>query len=95
MRRGVSVARIWGTMTEPINVPLARLPANPSVLSLTAHCFKTAFGLEKSNGELRKQFITTGSVQLNGDKLLDPTASVAVSAGDVLNLSGKHAVRFT
>jgi hypothetical protein len=25
-----------------------------------------AYGLEKSNGELKKQFIATGSVQLNG-----------------------------
>ena len=32
-----------------------------NVLTLTAHGFKAAFGLEKSNGELRKQFITTNA----------------------------------
>ena len=53
-----------------------------------------AFGLEKSNGELRKQFITPGSVQLNGEKLTDPNAALSPSAGDVLKLSKKHAVRF-
>ena len=75
-------------------LPLAQLPADLTVLSLSAHAFKAAFGLEKSNGELRKQFITGGSVQLNGDKLTDPAATVTPAAGDVLKLSKKHAVRF-
>jgi tyrosyl-tRNA synthetase len=75
-------------------LPIASLPADLNVLSLTAHSFKAAFGLEKSNGELRKQFITTGSVQLNGEKLLDPNAPVTVTPNDVLKLSKKHAVRF-
>jgi len=43
---------------------------------------------------LRKQFITTGSVQLNGEKLTDPAAFITPVAGDVLKLSKKHAVRF-
>jgi tyrosyl-tRNA synthetase len=69
------------------------LPAELTVLSLAAHAFKAAFGLEKSNSELRKQFITSGSVQLNGEKLTDPAAGVSVQSGDVLKLSKKHAVR--
>ncbi len=73
---------------------IAELPADANVLVLTAHAFKAAFGLEKSNGELRKQFITSGSVQLNGEKLTDPNAAVSLQAGDVLKLSKKHAVRF-
>ena len=62
-----------------------------AILALDA--FRTAFGLEKSNGELRKQFITSGSVQLNGEKLTDPILAVSPVAGDVLKLSKKHAVR--
>lgn len=77
-----------------VELPLADLPADLNVLSLTAHGFKQGFGLEKSNSELRKQFITPGSVQLNGDKLTDAAAAVTVTAGDVLKLSKKHAVRF-
>jgi tyrosyl-tRNA synthetase len=73
---------------------LAGLPADLSVLGVTAHAFRAAFGIDKSNGELRKQFITTGAVQLNGEKLTDPNATVAPRAGDVLKLSKKHAVRF-
>jgi tyrosyl-tRNA synthetase len=75
-------------------ITLSSLPADLTVLSLTAHAFKMAFDLEKSNGELRKQFITSGSVQLNGEKLIDPTAAVILQASDVLKLSKKHAVRF-
>ncbi|MEX1049885.1 MAG: tyrosine--tRNA ligase, partial [Akkermansiaceae bacterium] len=73
---------------------LGKLPAELNVLTITAHAFQAAFGLEKSNGELKKQFITTGSVQLNGDKLTDPATAVAPQVGDVLKLSKKHAVRF-
>ena len=72
---------------------LTDLPPALTVLSLAAHAFQAAFGLEKSNGELKKQFITTGSVQLNGQKLTDPAAAVSPAAGDVLKLSKKHAVR--
>jgi tyrosyl-tRNA synthetase len=74
-------------------ISLANLPAESTVLTLTAHAFKSAFGLEKSNGELRKQFISSGSVQLNGEKLTDPAAIVTPMAGDTLKLSKKHAVR--
>ena len=73
---------------------LTETPGEPiTVLALTAHAFKEAFGIEKSNSELRKQFITSGSVQLNGEKLTDPAAVVSLKAGDVLKLSKKHAVR--
>jgi tyrosyl-tRNA synthetase len=82
------------TEAELPEIEIAGLPAAITVLGLTAHAFKTAFGLEKSNGELRKQFITVGSVQLNGEKLTDPGLAVSPVAGDVLKLSKKHAVRF-
>ncbi|KAB2640884.1 MAG: tyrosine--tRNA ligase [Verrucomicrobia bacterium] len=71
------------------------LPPDLCVLSLCSHAFQVAFGIEKSNSELRKQFITTGSVQFNGAKLTDPSAPVAPRSGDVLKLSKKHAVRFS
>lgn len=75
-------------------ISLSDIPAESTVLTLTAHAFKSAFSLEKSNGELRKQFISSGSVQLNGEKLTDPAAMVSPMAGDTLKLSKKHAVRF-
>jgi tyrosyl-tRNA synthetase len=75
-------------------ISIATTPADLNVLTLTDHAFQAAFGLSKSNGELKKQFITTGSVQLNGAKLTDPAAAVSLHPGDVLKLSKKHAVRF-
>jgi tyrosyl-tRNA synthetase len=77
-----------------VELAIADLPAELTVLSLAAHAFKAAFDLEKSNSELRKQFITSGSVQLNGEKLTDPNATVSPQPGDVLKLSKKHAVKF-
>ena len=76
-------------------ISISELPADLNVLTLAAYSFQAAFSLEKSNGELKKQFITTGSVQLNGEKLTDPAAAVSPQPGDVLKLSKKHAVRFT
>ena len=76
-------------------IALSSLPEPLTVLSLASHSFLTAFDLKKSNGELRKQFILGGSVQLNGEKLTDPAAIVSPASGDVLKLSKKHAVRFT
>ena len=76
-------------------LPASGLPPGGTVLTLAAYVFKTAFGLEKSNGELRKQFITAGSMQLNGEKLTDPAAPVSPQPGDILKLSKKHAVRFS
>lgn len=72
---------------------LAALPENATVLSAAAIAFENGHGLKKSNGELRKQFIMPGAVQLNGDKLTDPTAAFCAKSGDVLKLSKKHAVR--
>ena len=64
------------------------------MITLVAFAFETAFGLKKSNGELRKQFITTGAVQLNGEKLTDPMADVSPAVGDILRLSKKQSVKF-
>lgn len=82
------------TSAELPEIPISDLPAGSTVLSLSSFAFKTCFGLEKSNGELRKQFIQPGSVQLNGEKLTDPADAVSPAAGDTLKLSKKHAVRF-
>lgn len=73
---------------------LAELPPDLNVITLASVAFAGAFDLEKSNGELRKQFITTGAVQLNGEKLTDPLAAISPAKGDILRLSKKHSVKF-
>ncbi len=83
------------TAADLPEIPVSDLPADLTVLSLTAYAFQSAFGLEKSNGELRKQFIISGSVQLNGKKLTDPVAAISPHTDDILKLSKKHAVKFS
>ncbi|BDS08402.1 tyrosine--tRNA ligase [Oceaniferula spumae] len=82
------------TAAGAVEVNLADLSSDLNVITLTSQIFETTFNLKKSNGELRKQFITTGAVQLNGEKLTDPMADIAPEAGDILRLSKKHSVKF-
>lgn len=89
----------WETRFSKRDLNAADLPEmvaanlNGNVLQVVGLVFKGAFNLEKSNGELRKQFITTGAVQLDGDKLIDPMAEFHAVAGQVLRLSKKQSIR--
>ena len=76
------------------DVALADFPADLTVLTLAASAFQIGFNLKKSNGELKKQSISPGAIQLNGEKLTDANAAVAPKAGDILRLSKKHTVKF-
>ena len=89
----------WETRFSKRDLNAADLPEmaaadlNGNLLQVVGLVFKDAFGLEKSNGELRKQFITTGAVQLDGEKLIDPMADFRAEAGQVLRLSKKQSIR--
>lgn len=83
------------TAAGAVEMPLSSLPAKLNVITLASFAFSEAFDMQKSNGELRKQFISTGAVQLNGMKLSDPMAEVAPVSGDILRLSKKQSVKFT
>ncbi len=75
-------------------VSLTDLPADLTVLTLCSTAYQVAFNLKKSNGELKKQSIIPGAIQLNGEKITDPAATIEVKADDVLRLSKKHIVKF-
>lgn len=83
------------TAAGATELALSSLPTDLNVITLVSYAFTEAFNMTKSNGELRKQFITTGAVQLNGTKLSDPMASVTPATGDILRLSKKQSVKFT
>ena len=91
----------WETRFSKRDLNAADLPEmaasdlSGNVLEVVNRVFKNSFGLEKSNGELRKQFITTGAVQLDGEKLTDPMAEFSGQAGQILRLSKKQSVRLT
>lgn len=83
------------TASGATELALSGLPTDLNVITLVSYAFTEAFDMTKSNGELRKQFITTGAVQLNGTKLNDPMAAVSPAAGDILRLSKKQSIKFT
>jgi tyrosyl-tRNA synthetase len=56
------------------------------------YAFLQAFDIQKSLGEIRKQYILPGAVQLNGKKLSDPAAVIEFNQKDTLRLSKKHSV---
>ncbi|MBK1832519.1 tyrosine--tRNA ligase [Roseibacillus ishigakijimensis] len=74
-------------------VPLADFPAGGSVLQIASFAYEAAFQLKKSNGELKKQSILPGAVQINGEKMTDPNAVPVLQVGDILRLSKKHSVK--
>ena len=96
---GKAAREDWETRFSKRDLNAADLPEmaaadlNGNLLQVVGLVFKDAFGLEKSNGELRKQFITTGAVQLDGEKLIDPMADFRAEAGQVLRLSKKQSIR--
>lgn len=90
----------WETRFSKKDLAAAELPElsvsdleGLSVLALASTAFQQAFGIQKSNGELKKQSIAPGAIQLDGKKLTDPSAEPDLKAGQVLRLSKKHSVR--
>ena len=91
----------WETRFSKRDLNAADLPEfaadslQGNVLEVVAQVFREVFEIEKSNGELRKQFITTGAIQLDGEKLTDPMAEFSATPGQILRLSKKQSVRLS
>ncbi len=71
---------------------LAAASGEVDLLTLVVAAYSEAFGLTKSRGDARR-LITQGSIQLRGDKMLDPQARITAQAGDILRLDKTRAVR--
>jgi tyrosyl-tRNA synthetase len=65
---------------------------NADILSLVVSAYADAFGITKSRGEARR-LIEHGSVQVDGEKIVDPKTVVALRAGQTLRLDKTRAVR--
>jgi tyrosyl-tRNA synthetase len=63
----------------------------PDLLSIAEAGYKV-LGLTRTRGDIRR-LIQQGSIQINGEKLLDPKATPGLKAGDVLRLDKTRAVR--
>jgi tyrosyl-tRNA synthetase len=70
------------------SVPLEKLEA----VTLVSNVYREAFNLQKSRSEASR-LIKQGSVELDGVKIRDPKATIALQAGKVLRLDKTHAVR--
>jgi tyrosyl-tRNA synthetase len=65
---------------------------NTGIVSLVVSAYANAFSMTKSRADARR-LIEQGSVQLNGEKLRDPKATVTLERGQVLRLDKTRAVR--
>jgi tyrosyl-tRNA synthetase len=65
---------------------------NADIVSIVVSAYAKAFAITKSRADARR-LIEQGSIQLNGEKILDPKAAVALDRGQVLRLDKTHAVR--
>ncbi len=97
---GRSAREDWETRFSKRDLNAADLPElavenlnGKTVIEAVSFAFESSFDLKKSKGELRKQYITTGAVQLDGEKLNDPHATFTAEAGQVLRMSKKQSVR--
>jgi tyrosyl-tRNA synthetase len=65
---------------------------NTDLVSIVVSAYAAAFSITKSRADARR-LIEQGSVQLNGEKLRDPKAVIALEPGQVLRLDKTRAVR--
>lgn len=72
--------------------PKVALAAGTDIVSLVVAAFEAGYEQKRSRGDARR-LVEQGSVQLRGEKITDPKAIPAFSAGDVLRLDKTRAVR--
>jgi tyrosyl-tRNA synthetase len=88
----------WNLRRSKGDVSVGALDYRPpvdqsSVAQVVRSAFLDVFNLQKSLGEVKKQFIIPGAVQLDGVKLTDPAAIFEAQSGQILRLSKKHSVK--
>jgi len=64
----------------------------PDLISMVVAAYSQAFKITRSRGDVRR-LVEQGSIQLRGEKIIDPKSTPALQAGDVLRLDKTRAVR--
>ena len=67
-------------------------PENADIVTVVADAYAKAFAITKSRGDVRR-LIEQGSIQLDGEKLRDPKATLELKPGQILRLDKTRAVR--
>lgn len=75
-----------------IELPEFRIGERRDLLGVVGEAYESIFSEPKSGSDVRR-LIQQGSVQLDGEKLTDPKAEPAWTAGQVLKLDKKRSVR--
>jgi tyrosyl-tRNA synthetase len=88
----------WNTRFSEKRLADAELPSfaarTADAATIVVSVFTELFNKTKSRSEASR-LIRQGSVQIDGAKVLDPTASVSLRTGQVLRLDKTHAVRIS
>ena len=89
----------WNTRFSKRDLAQADLPAfSPAntadlpAVTVVSDVYRNVFQLEKSHSEISR-LIKQGSVEIDGTKIHNPKAKVALRPGQILRLDRKHAVR--
>ncbi|MGI9243906.1 MAG: tyrosine--tRNA ligase [Verrucomicrobiales bacterium] len=67
-------------------------PHAGGVLTLAGAALLECFEVKRSGGEIRS-LVSSGAIQVNGEKISDPRAELDLADGDVFRLGKKHSVR--
>ena len=89
----------WNTRFSKRDLEHADLPAfspaereDLTAVNVVSDVYRKVFQLEKSHSEVSR-LIKQGSVEIDGTKIHDPKAKVALHPGQILRLDRKRAVR--
>jgi tyrosyl-tRNA synthetase len=88
----------WNQRFSEKKLSAAELPefsANENAaeaVAIVVAAYAKSFGIQKSRTDARR-LIAQGSVQVDGEKLTDPKATLSLQRGQVLRLDKTHAVR--
>jgi tyrosyl-tRNA synthetase len=77
---------------QAADLPIFSPGSDRRALAVCKEAYQVCFGQEKSGGQIR-QLLLQGSIQLNGQKITDPTVELSLSPGDVLKLDKKSLVK--
>ncbi len=77
---------------DAVELPEFSIGTRRDLAGVVAEAYERAFSESKSGSDVRR-LIQQGSVQLDGEKLTDPKAEPAWTAGQVLKLDKKRSVR--
>jgi tyrosyl-tRNA synthetase len=86
----------WNARFSKKRLDQAELPAIPAMadesVTVVTAAYAQAFALKKSRAEVSR-LIKQGSVQIDGEKIVDPKSKISLRPGQILRLDKTHAVR--